>query len=418
LGAAVLGIAFGIIATELIKFFKNDPLLCYNTTLVGCYLVYFIAEYVDVGIHISGIMALVAMGLYMAAFGRTKFTTEARERVHHIWKVYGFIAETVIFILGGVIVGQRSLNNPKLIDLIGTYELLCLGGLYLCMVCARFLSISLFMPKLKQLGYGLRWNEVVALTYGGLRGAVGIAFTLILASYSFLPEKFKSISVFNMAGCAFLTMMINAPTCNWVINRLGLCHKSDTKVKLFNKFMKICKRDLEDKIEHTRRFDKYLSNSNWDKVEELSGLKDLSSMIQSEHKETSDFELDRYDSTSQRLSDILDSEADKMVMVEIRSRFGLALKGIFWRKFENNECSDESVKKLTECVDLDLDAADEPMNSWDYLISEEQNNYFFNFVFWLRQFPIVSHYALGQIYQKVSAIYDLVSTYIESIEEC
>lgn len=112
------------------------------------------------------------------------------------------------------------------------------------MVCARFLSISIFMPKLRNYGYGLKWNEVCALTYGGLRGAVGIAFTLILASYDILPEKFKSISVFNMAGCAFLTMMINAPTCNWVINKLGLCAKSDTKVKLFNKFMRICRQDL------------------------------------------------------------------------------------------------------------------------------------------------------------------------------
>ena len=75
LGAAILGILFGMIATELIKFFKNDPYLCYNTTLVGCYLVYFIAEYVNIGIQVSGIMALVSMGLYMAAFGRTKFTT-------------------------------------------------------------------------------------------------------------------------------------------------------------------------------------------------------------------------------------------------------------------------------------------------------------------------------------------------------
>ena len=74
LGAAIVGVVFGILAVELIKFFKNDPFLCYNTTLVGCYLVYFIAEYVDIGIHVSGIMALVSMGLYMAAFGRTKFT--------------------------------------------------------------------------------------------------------------------------------------------------------------------------------------------------------------------------------------------------------------------------------------------------------------------------------------------------------
>ena len=69
-----------------------------------------------------------------------------------------------------------------------------------------------------------------------------------------------------MAGCAFLTMMINAPTCNWVIIKLGLCAKSDTKVKLFNKFMRICRRDLEEKITYTKDNDKYLSNSKWDQV--------------------------------------------------------------------------------------------------------------------------------------------------------
>lgn len=74
-GAVILGVLFGMVATEFIKLFKNDPLLCYNITLVGCYLLYFTAEYVHLGIHVSGIMALVAMGLYMAAFGRTKFTT-------------------------------------------------------------------------------------------------------------------------------------------------------------------------------------------------------------------------------------------------------------------------------------------------------------------------------------------------------
>lgn len=50
------------------------------------------------------------------------------------------------------------------------------------MTVARFFSIAIFMPKLQNEGYGLTWIEVCALTYGGLRGAIGIAFTLILAS--------------------------------------------------------------------------------------------------------------------------------------------------------------------------------------------------------------------------------------------
>lgn len=68
--------------------------------------------------------------------------------------------------------------------------------------------------------------------------------------------------------------MINAPTCSSFIIWLGLCVKSDTKVKLFNKFMQICKKELEEKVDTTKN-DKYLCNSNWDKVAELSGINEL-----------------------------------------------------------------------------------------------------------------------------------------------
>ena len=54
---------------------------------------------------------------------------------------------------------------------------------------------------------------------------------------------------------------------------------------------------------------------------------------------------------------------------EIRRRFGLALKGVFWRKFEKRECSDETIRKLIECINLDLDSTEEPLNTCDYLIS-------------------------------------------------
>jgi NhaP-type Na+/H+ or K+/H+ antiporter len=49
------------------------------------------------------------------------------------------------------------------------------------MIAARFLAIAAFMKFLKNMGYGLTWKEVYVLTYGGLRGAVGISFALIVS---------------------------------------------------------------------------------------------------------------------------------------------------------------------------------------------------------------------------------------------
>lgn len=182
LGAIVLGIIFGMISNFLIYLTNKDSILTINVTIAMSYLLYFTSEYVYLGIRISGIMALVAFGLYMAAFGKTKFTPQAREKTHEFWKIFVFVAQTIIFILGGVMVGTKALNNALLIRLIGWDEIQKLLILYVCMTFARFFSISIFMPKLKVEGYGLKWAQVAALTYGGLRGAVGIAFTLILSS--------------------------------------------------------------------------------------------------------------------------------------------------------------------------------------------------------------------------------------------
>ena len=89
---------------------RNDAILTLNITVVSCYILYFTAEYVDLGIHISGIMSLVSMGLYMAAFGKTHISVDAKAIVHNFWKIYIFVAETIIFILGGVLVGRQALR--------------------------------------------------------------------------------------------------------------------------------------------------------------------------------------------------------------------------------------------------------------------------------------------------------------------
>jgi NhaP-type Na+/H+ or K+/H+ antiporter len=72
IGAIILGCVFGFISSQLINKVRNNPILTLNITVVSCYLIYFTAEYVDLGIKISGIMALVSLGIYMAAFGKTK----------------------------------------------------------------------------------------------------------------------------------------------------------------------------------------------------------------------------------------------------------------------------------------------------------------------------------------------------------
>lgn len=62
-----------------------------------------------------------------------------------------------------------------------------------------------------------------------MRGAIGIAFALIVSHIGGLDAKYKSIVLFHMAGCALMTLVINAPTAGWIIKKIGLSVKSPTR---------------------------------------------------------------------------------------------------------------------------------------------------------------------------------------------
>lgn len=74
IGGSILGLIGGVVASYLIKQFRTDPILTLNVSFCSCFLVFYIAENVDFGFKVSGILALVAMGLYMAAFGKTRIS--------------------------------------------------------------------------------------------------------------------------------------------------------------------------------------------------------------------------------------------------------------------------------------------------------------------------------------------------------
>ena len=176
LGGPLLGIAGGLVLSFILKRIHNNFVLEVNSTIFVAYLIFFIAELTP--LHVSGILALVALGLYMTRSGRTMISAESEHSVHHVWGYIGFLAETIIFILTGLILGERVVmtNQIEWLDFIklifGTYPILHV---------IRFFTILLFYPCLKRMGYGMTFKEVLLSTYAGLRGAVGLSLALMVS---------------------------------------------------------------------------------------------------------------------------------------------------------------------------------------------------------------------------------------------
>ena len=102
-GGPILGIIGGMILSFILSRIHNQHVLEVNSTLFVSYIIFFVAE--STGLHVSGILAIVCLGLYMTNLGKTKISAESEHAVHHVWGYIGFMAETIIFIMTGIIMG-------------------------------------------------------------------------------------------------------------------------------------------------------------------------------------------------------------------------------------------------------------------------------------------------------------------------
>jgi NhaP-type Na+/H+ or K+/H+ antiporter len=223
LGGPILGVLGGIICSYILSKIHNNAVLEVNTTIFISYLIFYVAE--NTAVHVSGILALVSLGLYMTKSGKTRISAESEHSVHHVWGYVGFMAENIIFILTGIIMGQRATHD----NVIGGKDFALLIGTYLGLHVIRFLSIIIFWPFLKSLGYGMTFSQVLLCSYAGLRGAVGLSLALIVSNDTKLPKYCRDVILLHVGGVALLTLLINATTTSWVVKKLGLTRQSDIK---------------------------------------------------------------------------------------------------------------------------------------------------------------------------------------------
>lgn len=83
LGGPVLGFVFAVILTFWLSRINNAPVLEVNLTICFAYACYYIAELPSV--HVSGILAIVSLGLYMTKKGKNSISAESEYAVHQVW---------------------------------------------------------------------------------------------------------------------------------------------------------------------------------------------------------------------------------------------------------------------------------------------------------------------------------------------
>lgn len=262
LGMSV-GIVVGGLAILWIGRIFNDPIIEITVSIASAYLVFMLAENV---LHVSGVVALVTMALLFAGVGRTRISPEVSGFLSHFWEMMAHMANTIIFLLVGIIIANRvPMHDPDL--------WITLLVVYIGVQLIRALAIWLFMPVLQRVGIGITREKAIVLIWGGLRGAVSLTLALIVAQDTTLPPLLGDQVLFLCAGLVVLTILINGTTMGAVLAWLGLDRLPPGKRATAER---VYRRVLEEQINllHELHGNEFLQGADWQRVQEQVHLQE------------------------------------------------------------------------------------------------------------------------------------------------
>jgi CPA1 family monovalent cation:H+ antiporter len=196
LGGIAVGATVGALASHATKAFDDHLLEIMLTTIVA-YGAYLAAE----GLHVSGVVAVVAGGLVVGNAG--PMSRDGQVAVHAFWEYAAFVANSIVFLLIGIQAFHVAWWTR--------WELVL--GAIAAVTLARATSIYLLAWPLK---LPATWQHL--LVWGGLRGALSMALALGLPAGFPYREQVLSMTF----GYVLFSLLAQGLTVGKVIRRLGL----------------------------------------------------------------------------------------------------------------------------------------------------------------------------------------------------
>lgn len=209
-----VGWVMGYIFCSVLSGMGKYPLVQITLTLSLAYFSFILAEHY---LHISGVMAVVGSALVVGSFGHATLSPVTWEKLHETWDHFAFWANSVIFVLVGMVV-------PKIMESISWNDWLLLALLSLAAFAARALILFGLLPLLERRPTAVIINNSYkgVMLWGGLRGAVSLALALsVMENVLFDEETQRFIGVL-VTGFVLFTLLVNATTMATVIKLFGL----------------------------------------------------------------------------------------------------------------------------------------------------------------------------------------------------
>ncbi len=247
-GSVAFGIIVGYITVMWLRR-VNRPLKDVDVasqvliTLTVAYLTFYIAQEV---MQVSGVLAIVGAALVLSQLSPPIILNHST--MHTVWSFIEWIGNTVIFLLAGLIIGHRVINDVQTIDWV--YLLV----LYIMCQFSRCVVIMAMYPVLANSGHKTNQKEAAFIAFAGLRGALGMALGLILvdrSEYLGINGDDANRLFFYVGGVVAMSLLFNGALTSSVLRLLDLGSKDSVEeLLIMDQIKRKMRRKINKMVDH------------------------------------------------------------------------------------------------------------------------------------------------------------------------
>ncbi len=240
LGGAILGVIAGRAFLAIIPWTRGDRLAEGTLTVALAYLAFIAAQRL---FDVSGVVAVLASGMTVSAFGRTRIAPDNWTFLKDLWEQLAFWAHSLVFLLASILV-------PKLLFDVHLRDLTLLVVLLAAAFGARLAVLFLLLPllSLTRLTQPISTVYKLAIAWGGLRGALTLVLALAVTENPALPLEVRRFVAVLATGLVLFTLLVNGTTLRAVIHVLGLDRLSPVDRLLRDRVLELSYADTSEMI--------------------------------------------------------------------------------------------------------------------------------------------------------------------------
>ncbi|MCW3465296.1 Na+/H+ antiporter [Chitinophaga nivalis] len=224
-GGLVVGLVMGKLLAFTLRWFRNNHLVVISLMILMPFVTYLLAE----ECHVSGVIAVVILGLSMSRLSRKKFPDNIQQQSRNFWEIAIFLLNGLIFILIG-------LQFPIVLKNISTTQILPnIGYAFLITLAVFFIRLArVFLQQLNlQRGFRYKRGHIkeealldfkssIIISWSGMRGIVSLAIAIGLPVTldNGLPFPMRSTIIFISVAVVLFTLLGQGLTLPWVVKQL------------------------------------------------------------------------------------------------------------------------------------------------------------------------------------------------------